>query len=1145
MNDGFDQEHNLSQVSIDVPSCVVELSPQQREIYQNLKSIGAEIAAYYLDGIKILHSKDLETAASLLAHTAREIDGGLRNILSIEKKEELRFVIRTLDNEPLTCEKGKEGTLKFTINTPGPVKVSYSRIGKHKASILQSLGIDDLSPLAERWINVTKRFAEFAHRHGAWKSPRRREEFEPLWSEFEDILANLVGNYLNLLSRVVDRILEYKKPTKEIREILPNLLESEARRKYFFDKLESPAWLKPLKEAGWFSPENNPAPQEDPDHPGYYQIPVWYALEYVTKVANNTRDHPCNETFGILVNIVNTIVDNHRKDKERIDNNCTDWRIIRIIGTLPVDWIKSQHITFMGTALKSRWGGTLAMREIAETILPKLVHNEKKDLTLELLEVILSAKVVNGQIIAIMEYWLKEALKAHGETIAKLCGVEAAEIALVQIRELITNSTHSFARIQMIEDRPSYAPGESYAELLVKFTSMMFRLTSPDSIAKAVADLLQEGISESNNNYAQRQSRTIVGLIALNAIKHHYANLKQLFWKWEGNPFDINYLKPGFYQLIEANCRAFDEREINRILDWIESLKYHTDRPKIVALRKREWLTALLKTKNEKIVSLYKKYKKKNPVEIEYPGCNFGIKIWAGSSSPLTVEELSAMSNTQIAEYLVEFKEPEIIIRWSDPTEEGLAETFKECVVTNPQRFTDDLQPFQGVKNFYQHWLLHGFLEAWRDKKEFDWTALLKFIHQILLSEQFWSEQYEDGLNCRNWVLAAAADLISEGTKDDTHAFDAQLLSLAEEILLVLVEKTEPSMFTPTDSSVDALSSDRGKVFSAMVDYALRFARLDNIERRIRWPQVIKADFTKRLDRSVEPSFEFSYTLGVYLSDLLYLDEEWVIRNLPHIFSQQDESHWQAAFSGYLLGSRIYENIYSLFKTHGHYRKALNTDFTDDEVIEILVDHICIGWIQDWETLDDDTNLIYQLVNGATPVLLSAVVYFFLEQSDKLQESDKLEKVKAYEKVKAKVRPTWRVLFQVLSKNSDVRAYQKVSCPLLGWLELVDTIDAEVLGWIKGSIEHIDKVPGYGMVLSRFIKALRKHAPQTPLAVGKIYLEIPQRVIRNLQAEKGDIIETIRILYNEGQEEDANKICNCFTETGVDFLRPVYEELRH
>ena len=82
MNDGFGEDQDLSRIPSDVPSRAPDLSPQQREIRRNLEAIGPEIAAYYLDGIKILHSTDLETAASLLAHIAREIDGGLRDISS-------------------------------------------------------------------------------------------------------------------------------------------------------------------------------------------------------------------------------------------------------------------------------------------------------------------------------------------------------------------------------------------------------------------------------------------------------------------------------------------------------------------------------------------------------------------------------------------------------------------------------------------------------------------------------------------------------------------------------------------------------------------------------------------------------------------------------------------------------------------------------------------------------------------------------------------------------------------------------------------------------------------------------------------------------------------------------------------------------
>ena len=191
----------------------------------------------------------------------------------------------------------------------------------------------------------------------------------------------------------------------------------------------------------------------------------------------------------------------------------------------------------------------------------------------------------------------------------------------------------------------------------------------------------------------------------------------------------------------------------------------------------------------------------------------------------------------------------------------GLADTLAEYVEEKPQRFTDNLLPFQSVRNLYQSSLLRGFLNAWKDKKTFDWAALLGFIRSILVSEHFWNEQYEDGFNYRNWVLSGAADLIAEGTRDDTHAFDTQLLPLAEDILLTLVDKARQSVSTLDNLPTDVLNSDRGRVFSAMVSYAWRFARTNESEYTdCRWPYTIRADFTKRLDRSIEPSFCLLYT---------------------------------------------------------------------------------------------------------------------------------------------------------------------------------------------------------------------------------------------------------------------------------------------
>lgn len=571
---------------------------------------------------------------------------------------------------------------------------------------------------------------------------------------------------------------------------------------------------------------------------------------------------------------------------------------------------------------------------------------------------------------------------------------------------------------------------------------------------------------------------------------------------------------------------------MDRINPVLTSIENDERRAKSIAYSRREWLSKLLKTGNKKIIDAYEKYDRLCAEDTE----SSGIMPKSGAVAPvrpLTIRELAKMSNAQIADYLNNYQETEII-GMSFLAGRGLADTLAEYVEEKPQRFTGDLLPFQSVRNLYQSSLLRGFLNAWKDKKTFDWAALLGFIRSILVSEHFWNEQYEDGFNYRNWVLSGAADLIAEGTRDDTHAFEAQLLPLAEEILLILVDKAQQSVSTLDNLSTDVLNSDRGRVFSAMIDYALRFARTsESAYTECRWPYAIRADFTKRLDRNVEASLEFSYTLGFYLPYLSYLDEEWVRLNINHIFPKRNEDHWQAAFSGYLLHPSVREEFYLLFKAHGHYQKALNTHFADAEVLNKLVNHICTGWIEDSETLDDKTSLIYQLIHSGNPNLLAGMVYFFSRRADNLSD-----------KVKVKVIPAWRALFQVLFQNRGAEEYQRILSSLLVWLELIDKIDAEVLSWVKESVKHIGKVPGYGLTLSRFIKALLKHAPKTPGAVEEVYLQIPQRIMWDLQVEADDIKETVRILYKKGCNATAEAICERFAKAGFLFLRAVREEHR-
>ena len=1101
MYNSFDTTPGLSHVSESLQNRELEMSPRQAEIYRNLEAIGPEIAAFYLSGIRVLRDNDLESAPYLLAHTAREIEGGLRDVLANESDK--RRIQKQLNAKNL-------GNLR-------------TRIG-HIASILAALGIEDLhSPIAERWITVATRFHEFAHRHGAWENPRGRDTFVPLWNEFENVLADLVGSYFNLLNQL-DRILKYEKPTKEIRKTLPNLLASDVRRAYFFSKLDSPAWLEPLKEDGWFNPERNPAPQEVVGSPGNYHMPTWYALNYVVRVAK----HP-ERPVGVLVKIVNDIVEDIVSDAdasgESIGNSHTARGLIDIIGTLPVDLIDARHIAFIGTALKTCGveAGPLLIEEVGETILPKLLHDGAKELTLELLKVVLDESVD--------AYSLKDALGNGEPTIARLCGVEAAQLGLKRIQTLIVDDPHVFFWIQLVEGDASKHADEDYPEFVVRFTCRLLQFATPESISQTVAALLQE---------SRRESRAIFGLIALNAIKHHYAELKRLFWKWQGNPLEEVLLKPGLYDLIQTRCTAFSDAEIEQLLHWIESVQDAEKRAKVLAYRKREWLSALVRTSNEKVLAAIEKYEQINPAKLVNPGLNFSTTpgFWEGETSPVTVEVLAGMSNAEIAAYLANFKE-EPMIGPSVPTALGLGNTLEECVAMDPERFTENLLPFQCVPPLYQSSILQGFLEAWREKRDVNWEALLAFIHQLLSSETFWTEQQMPRLSYWNWILSATADLIAAGTENDNHAFDVNLLPRAEQILFVLVElveKVKPSVTALKNLPTAVLNSGRGKVFSAIINYALRFASTSDTAKKdgIRWPHAVREEFTKRLDRRVEYALEFSFMLGVYLPNLFYLDKAWVIANVDRIFPQENDVHWHAAFSGYLFySSQVYSDLYSLLKEHGHYQWALKTDFGNEtearRLRETLVTHICVGWaIGSAETLEDETSIIYQLINRGSPELLSALIHFFWRQRDALPAE-----------LKEKVRPTWRALCESFSRKEDVTEYQEVFSRLSGWVALVDQIDAEVLNWLKLSISSIKRHD-----VAFFVDALRLHVSKTPAEVGEIYLDMLANDVYPYY-DRTDIEETVRVLYRAGHKQVADRICNLYGEAGFDFLRALYDEYQH
>lgn len=940
---------------------------------------------------------------------------------------------------------------------------------------------------------------------------------------------NQVSTYLyDTYKEIEDAANNYTETKAE--KIFQIIKNDEPQRNYFFKKLASSPnpfpWLKLLKERGCFDPESNPPPQEVPDKKGYFTIPYWNILGYLENVAAKNEKTPSEEITNTLVKIINPIINFRNEKGERVENYRTDWAMVKIIFSLPIEKITKDHIEFIRIALRSKWDTTLVASEIGRTILSKLVDKKAVNLILQLLDVILDYRKKKipsfggketYEYTSMDKYLLMEALKKYKPQIAKLCGVEAARIAINKIKSIVKEDESQFniVWIPTIEDHPQTIFPDRYECQLVHFVRDMFELSEPQKIKEEIKNLLKE-------------DHPIFKRIAFHIINYHYKDLNELFWSWEGNPLEESQLKHELYELFKSNCSSFSKEQINKVLQWIESKKYYIPEEikddkaqveKLLAYRKKEWLSVLLSTGNPDVLSSYKKYDQINPAELDHPGFVFWTENKWGYESPVAKDELFNKSNEEIAEYLISFK---ATTGWMDT--ERLSNTFRNCVSANPEKFTDNMRPFLNVLWIYQDALLLGLNEAWRSKEELNWQVVFDFISELLKSDDFVKEEYKS-YNYRNWIISRIAELIEDGTKDDNHAFTPEFLPKAEEILLLLADKTETDLPDMKDLVTSVLNSTKGKIFSAMINYSLRYARLYKRENEERWVNSIKEDFTKRLNREIEPSLEFSVILGEYLANLYWLDKKWVTDNLNRIFPKDNDTHWKAAFTGYLFySSRVYKDLYFLLRKNEHYAKAIKTEFSDSHITERLVQHICIGYLEDLEKLEDKENLIFQLIENKNINQLSAIVSFFWMLRDKLND-----------KIKIKVKPLWKTLYELVRQNEENPRYQKLTSNLSKWLSLIDEIDDEIFEWLKLSAKYVDR--DYNTPF--FIEYLLKHASETPAKVGEIYLEMLNADIYPDYKEE-DIQEIVRLLYDKNEKEIADRICNLYGAKGFDFLKEIY-----
>ncbi len=642
--------------------------------------------------------------------------------------------------------------------------------------------------------------------------------------------------------------------------------------------------------------------------------------------------------------------------------------------------------------------------------------------------------------------------------------------------------------------------------------------------------------------------------LALYAIGSCWSDdYKKLFWHFlDKNPdiFEDSYYEVELYKLLQLNTQKLDDGvEKPRLKVLISAgpkdLRYIEDKKdkkaKYIAHWKQKWYSALSADPDFQVL-IEEQGKITGVKEVESPSESAFIKPrWGEGSSPLDKDAVMRLAIPDLVKYLDEFKTKDT---WEGPTEEGLAETLRVVVKENPDKYINELTSFQKTNYRYVYSILHGIEDVWKEKKSVDWGKVFEFSKQYIDRSDFLEAgkkaQGEDWHPYHIWILNVLADLIQEGSRDDSWAFAEEHFLKADEILTAILSilKKQPKKEEKTrnDHVTEALNTTYGRTVIALILFSLRKARIqDKKEPKplIRWDSKQYEELLK--DKVIE-----AYTLfGQYMPNLSYLNRPWVEEKIKNFEAlSTDDTKWEAFMEGYLFGHRIYQDLYKLMRNH--YVKGMDNGFKGDRSENRLVQHVTIGYLRGTESIDGDDSLFKRILDKWDVQQYKEIVSFFWSEGRRIvEETEKKTIEKEDEDIKERMLKFWSWTYE---QRETIQSKLKKECP--GFMSdlsrltlLLGKITPEYAKWILLVAPHV----GADFDSTFFIEYLNRFSDKESYGyLGTILLEMLKTGTPTYHEDH--IVSIVEKIYKYGDKAQADKICNTYASRGCEFLRKTYDE---
>ncbi len=707
---------------------------------------------------------------------------------------------------------------------------------------------------------------------------------------------------------------------------------------YFFDRLNSPDWLVPLKGAGFFS--TPPPPRREGK---YISFPAWPESRYLARMAGLPEVQETVTQIALAI----PETDNVRVHEDLVDVALalpaeTAILVIRKVSK----WLESSYQLQLPDKL-----GDLVLH---------LANAGEKTAAIDLAGKLFSLKTPVGPASESApepegrfdDWHYEKLLERLTPNLVDAAGPQALWLLSDILESAIRTSGSAEAGTQDFSWiwRPAIEDHEQNQRHSIKEYLVDAIRNAAERIVSRDRDTLPTLISEFEN-----RKWPVFRRIALHLLRHTHPSDLDLVEERLTNQafFEELGIRHEYYLLLQTHFGGLSAKGQTTILSLIENGPATSASAETRAANtdpapsdsetleyERRWqLERLYPIKNALPPDWKARYDELSvgqapPEHPEFPSYSRGA--WCGPTSPKTVDQLGEMSTGAIISFLEEWQPSD---DWMTPSREGLGRVFSTVVAGKPTAFVESAHAFKLLDPVYVRSFVSGLREAVNHNRQFEWVPVLALCQWVanqpraIPGRRVSAEDDPDW----GWTRKAIADLLRLGFKHEAVGIPFELRESAWLALAPLTDDPEP---TPEHekryggSNMDpptlALNTTRGSAIEAVVAYVLWIRRnLDSQEptasQRPSFEQMPEARevLDRHLDAAHDPSLAVRSVYGQWLPWLENIDPEWTAARLSFIFpiDARAKDLRDAAWNSYIGFCRPYRRVFRILKSE--YERAV------------------------------------------------------------------------------------------------------------------------------------------------------------------------------------------------------------------------------